>query len=117
MVAGDAAGQVSALVGEGIRYALHAGRMAGETAVRAIRSGDVSARGLAGYEAAWYARFERELHIAYAAHRALLRHRDADWDGVIAQLRRVSPQDFACALKGDFSLRWGLRWRGSIDNG
>ena len=41
---GRAAGQASSLLGEGIRWAIHAGKMAGEVAAAAIEKGDVSAR-------------------------------------------------------------------------
>ena len=41
---GDATGQASSLLGEGIRWAIQAGRMAGEVAGRALELGDTSAR-------------------------------------------------------------------------
>src|SRR5947207_2671831 len=31
---------------------------------------------------------------------------DADWDREIAQLDRLSPEQFVQGLKGDFTLRW-----------
>jgi digeranylgeranylglycerophospholipid reductase len=113
LVVGDAAAQVSALVGEGIRYAIHAGRMAGGAAATAVHRQDVSASALRPYEHAWYGRFEREMKIAYASHRQLLRHGDADWAALFKGLRKMSPLEFAQGLKGDFSLGWALRlaWR------
>ena len=44
---GDAAGHASSLLGEGIRWAIHAGRMAGTVAAHAIEKGDVSRTALA----------------------------------------------------------------------
>ena len=51
LVAGDAAGMCLAagLWLEGVNFALGSGVIAGETAVAAVRAGDVSAAGLAGY--------------------------------------------------------------------
>lgn len=109
LVAGDAAAQVSALVGEGIRYAIHAGRMAGNAAALAVHRQDVSAGALRPYERAWYGRFGREMKIAYASHQQLLRHGDADWAALFKGLRKMSPLEFAQGLKGDFSLGWALR--------
>ena len=52
LVAGDAAGMCLAagLWLEGVNFAMGAGVAAGETAVRAIRDGDTSNAGLAGYK-------------------------------------------------------------------
>jgi digeranylgeranylglycerophospholipid reductase len=108
LVAGDAGGQVSALVGEGIRYAIHAGRLAGETAVAGVQKGDVSAAFLRRYERAWYQRFEWDLQVAYRVYQRIVRYCDADWDAKISQLRHLSPCDFAQGLRGDFSLSWGF---------
>jgi electron transfer flavoprotein-quinone oxidoreductase len=51
LVAGDAAGLCLAagLWLEGVNYAIGSGRAAGEAALEALRSGDASAAGLAGY--------------------------------------------------------------------
>jgi digeranylgeranylglycerophospholipid reductase len=108
LVAGDAGGQVSALVGEGIRYAIHAGRLAGETAVAGVQKGDVSAAFLRRYERAWYQRFEWDLQVAYRVYQRIVRYCDADWDAKISQLRHLSPCDLAQGLRGDFSLSWGF---------
>src|SRR5689334_18056877 len=53
IVAGDAAGQASALVGEGIRYAMQAGRLAAAAIVAARSSSDASPHAYCGYPAAW----------------------------------------------------------------
>ncbi len=50
LVAGDAAMMVNNLHREGSNLAMAAGRMAGETVVRAARTGDFSARGLSAYQ-------------------------------------------------------------------
>ena len=50
LVAGDAAMMVNGLHREGSNLAMTAGRLAGETVIRARARGDISARGLAVYE-------------------------------------------------------------------
>jgi len=105
VVAGDAAGQASALVGEGIRYAMHAGRLAADAVVAAHTAKDGSERAYARYPAAWRPR-ERNLRFAFEIYRRIVDFADADWDREIAQLNRLSPEEFAQGLKGDFTLRW-----------
>jgi uncharacterized protein YbjT (DUF2867 family) len=83
-------------------------REGGVAAAAAVHRLDVSAAALRGYEIAWHRRFERELQIAYATHRQLPRHGDAEWEALFAGLRKLSPLEFAQGLKGEFSLRWGL---------
>jgi len=61
LLCGDAAGFVDSFSGEGIRYALASGRLAGSTAARALREGDLSKRGLLSYQRAFYERFKRDL--------------------------------------------------------
>jgi digeranylgeranylglycerophospholipid reductase len=107
VVVGDAAGQASSLVGEGIRYAMHAGCTAGEAIVAACSGGDVRDAALDGYARAW-ARRERNLHFAHQIYRRIVQFDDAAWDREIAQLTRLAPEQFAQGLKGDFTLAWLL---------
>ena len=53
LTVGDAASQVKPTTGGGIVFGLACGRIAGETAARAVRSGDTSANILRGYEESW----------------------------------------------------------------
>ena len=107
VVVGDAAGQASSLVGEGIRYAMHAGRAAGAAIVAALRNGGVSDSALDAYPRAW-ARRERNLRFAHQIYRRIVDYDDAAWDDEIEQLTRLSPDQFAQGLKGDFTLAWLL---------
>ncbi|MDQ7843889.1 MAG: FAD-dependent monooxygenase [Armatimonadota bacterium] len=57
LLAGDAAGQVEPLTGQGVSFALRSALFAAEAADRALRSGDCSAAALRRYErqrAAWF---------------------------------------------------------------
>ena len=53
LVAGDAAGQCSAISGEGMYYSMVAGKLAAETCLKAFQDSDLSARRLREYESAW----------------------------------------------------------------
>jgi digeranylgeranylglycerophospholipid reductase len=107
VVVGDAAGQASSLVGEGIRYAMHAGRAAGAAIVAACRGDDVSDAALDAYPRAWGQR-ERNLRFAHQIYRRIVDYDDAAWDCEIEQLTRMTPDQFAQGLKGDFTLGWLL---------
>ena len=105
LVAGDAAGQASALIGEGIRYAIYAGRAAGDSIASASAKGDRSDAALASYPDAWRKR-ERNLRFGFEIYRRVVLFDDADWDREVAQMQRLSPDQFAQGLKGDFTLAW-----------
>jgi flavin-dependent dehydrogenase len=65
LLAGDAASLVSPLSGSGIAAALHSGRLAGETVLRALACGEFSRSQLAGYERA----VRRRNRLQYALER------------------------------------------------
>ncbi|TMG98742.1 MAG: hypothetical protein E6H71_05000 [Betaproteobacteria bacterium] len=46
------------------------------------------------------------MRFAFEIYRRIVGFADADWDREIAQLTRLSPNEFAQGLKGDFTLRW-----------
>jgi len=109
MTAGDAAGQSSALVGEGIRYAMYGGRLAGEIAARASAGGDVSANALAPYEAGWRRRFGRNLSVAYIINRQITPYSDVEWDDGVRMLMHLNARTYGQLLASNFSLGLGLR--------
>jgi len=106
LAAGDAAGQASALVGEGIRWAMKAGQMAGGTAARAIRCGDVSASFLRQYEAQWRSAYGRDLAIAYEINKRIAAWGDTEWNRGAELLRLLTAEQFAHALASNFIARW-----------
>ncbi|HLL79303.1 MAG TPA: NAD(P)/FAD-dependent oxidoreductase, partial [Ktedonobacteraceae bacterium] len=65
LLAGDAGGHGSTLVGEGIRFAIYSGQMAGKVAAEAIKAGDSSASFLSRFDRQWKARFGRDMDISY----------------------------------------------------
>ncbi|HLZ23497.1 MAG TPA: NAD(P)/FAD-dependent oxidoreductase [Ktedonobacterales bacterium] len=101
---GDAAGHGSTLVGEGIRFAMYSGRMAGTTAAEAVRAGDCSAPFLERYEREWRARFGREMDISYIVNQRIAGWSDERWDESMSWLQRLTPTQAAELLRGDFSV-------------
>ncbi len=65
LLAGDAARLIDPLTGAGIQNALLSGRLAGETAARAVREGDASPEFLQAYDLAWRSRIEEDLARHY----------------------------------------------------
>ncbi len=100
---GDAAGQPSALLGEGIRWAIWAGQMAGETAAESIAAGNHSARFLSRYPKRWRSQFGKNLQLAAAINKKIARWSDARWDAGTELLSRMTPDQFGQALKTELT--------------
>ncbi len=109
---GDAAGHASTLVGEGIRWAIKAGRMAGGVAAAASKQGDGSASFLSKFQSEWLRQFGHNLRIASMVNRKVSKWDDRKWDERTELLSMLSPKEFATALQSDFSLGWalGIAW-------
>ncbi|MHA1271053.1 MAG: NAD(P)/FAD-dependent oxidoreductase [Candidatus Helarchaeota archaeon] len=60
---GDASGFVSPMIGEGIHYAFITGKLAAETAIKSLESGDYSKKFLKKYQDAW---MDREIKQNFA---------------------------------------------------
>jgi len=108
LAVGDAAGHASTLVGEGIRWAIKAGRMAGSIAASATQHGDVSASFLCKFQSEWLRQHGRNLRIANMVNRKISKWDDRKWDERTELLGMLSPQEFATALQSDFSVGWAL---------
>ncbi len=103
---GDAAGQSSALLGEGIRWCMQAGRMAGEVAAEAMSAQDFSAAFLSRYERRWKAAHGTNLRIGSMINRRIARYDDAKWDRRTELLKLLTPDQFAEALRTNFVSSW-----------
>jgi digeranylgeranylglycerophospholipid reductase len=103
LLAGDAGGHGSTLVGEGIRFAIYSGQMAGQVAAEAVKAGDVSAAFLSRFDRKWRARFGRDMDIAYMINKHIAQYSDEKWDDALDLMRRLTPTQVAQALRGDFS--------------
>jgi digeranylgeranylglycerophospholipid reductase len=109
---GDAAGHASTLVGEGIRWAIKAGRMAGTIAAKAIRHDDVTATFLSQFQSEWLRQFGRNLRIANMLNRKISKWDDKTWDERTELLGLLSPDEFGRGLQTEFSVGWalGIAW-------
>jgi digeranylgeranylglycerophospholipid reductase len=103
LLAGDAAGHGSTLVGEGIRFAIYSGQMAGAVAAEAVKANNTSAAFLERFDKQWRAQFGRDMDIAYMINKRIANYTDDQWDGALDLMRRLTPAQMAQALRGDFS--------------
>jgi digeranylgeranylglycerophospholipid reductase len=103
LLAGDAGGHGSTLVGEGIRFAIYSGQMAGEVAAQAVKADNTSAAFLGRFDKAWRARFGRDMDIANLINRRVANYSDEQWDNILDLMQRLTPAQLAQALRGDFS--------------
>jgi digeranylgeranylglycerophospholipid reductase len=103
---GDAAGQSSALLGEGIRWCMQAGRMAGEVAAEATQAHDFSLGFLSRYERRWKAAHGTNLRIGSMINKRIARYDDAKWDRRTELLKLLTPAQFAEALRTNFVSGW-----------
>jgi len=83
---GSAAGQVYPLSGEGLRYALRCGELAGKAAIDAITEGNVSKGALSEYERRWRSELETELRAGQLLHRSLAASQDRKMDSLLELL-------------------------------
>ncbi len=92
LIAGEAAGLVNPLTGEGIGPSLESGEMAAAHARRALENGDLSATGLAAYGRAFHQRFD-------AIHRsARLLRRLLSYSSIINRVIRRAQRDHDFAV-------------------
>jgi digeranylgeranylglycerophospholipid reductase len=109
MAVGDAAGQLSAIVGEGIRWAIKAGSLAGRVAAEAVQQGDCSKEFLQRYPTEWSSRFGRNLRIAHEINKKIAKFDDDKWDRKTELLKLFTPYQFGQALQANFALGWAIQ--------
>jgi digeranylgeranylglycerophospholipid reductase len=110
LLAGDAGIQGSTLLGEGIRYAIAAGGLAGTAAAAALAAGATpSVADLAAYPEAWQHQIGRRMKLAYRLHLRVCRYDDADWARVLDTVSHLHAGQVARALAGDLTPAWALR--------
>lgn len=103
LLAGDAGGHGSTLVGEGIRFAAYSGQIAGQVAAEAVKAGDISGKFLGRFDRQWRARFGRDMDISYMINKHIANYNDAQWDNALDLMKRLTPAQMAQALRGDYS--------------
>lgn len=108
MVVGDAGGQATLVVGEGIRLALIAGEMAGNVASEALSEGRFDAERLAPYEHEFRRRYGRSLAVGGVINRMMSSFEDAEWDN-FKFLRTLPDAVLPSLLLSEYPLRKILR--------
>jgi digeranylgeranylglycerophospholipid reductase len=89
LLCGDAAHMINPLSGGGIVNAMKSGRLAAQTAVAALHTGDVSAAALESYHAKWM-RLLGDDHVRfYRVKEALARFDDAFYDNLARTVNRI----------------------------
>lgn len=110
LVAGDAGGSISLLAGEGIRYALQEGDLAGRVAADAVPGDLLEARFLrATYARRWdhaHGRLLRRGDQIYLRAAALS---DQQWETVLQRASRLSADELIALVHGDLSLAFLAR--------
>ncbi len=101
LLVGDAGGFYDPFTGEGVFSALRSAELAVATIVRALASGDVSARALAGYERARREVFSGKERVTQAL-QFLIRHRRLANFAVRALARRPAALDALLGVFGDY---------------
>lgn len=102
LVVGDAGGLVSTLLGEGIRFAIDIGRMAGEVAGEAVRVGRYDTQFLKKFEKRWQKKYAGVFRVGAFVNRRLACYSDADWDRRVQELSKMHPDLVPILLKGEF---------------
>ena len=104
ILVGDTAGMANPLVLEGIRYAIKYGRVAGDTASKAIKSGDTSEKALQHYEETWKKEIEPKIKSAHKVQARWLGLSDDDWDKEIGMISNLTADEFLDFIRADFTV-------------
>ncbi len=91
MLVGDAAGQVNALNGGGIAYALYAGKKCGEVVVKNFKNGTFNYSGLHQYQKDWNKYCGKNQKRSHALKTALLKRRDPFYNHLAQALSKEDP--------------------------
>lgn len=106
MGVGDAAGHASSLLGEGIRWAIQAGRMAGRVVSNALDANDVSIKQLARFQQEWAAQHGNNLRIAHRLNQRIAQWSDEKWDQRLEFLRLLTADQLIEVLKTNLTGKW-----------
>jgi digeranylgeranylglycerophospholipid reductase len=108
LIVGDAAGQASTLIGEGIRFCMYSGGMAGEVAAAAVAKSDTSASTLRRYDKMWRSRFGRSIEWAYRINRYMASESGSGpgqpgWDDYVTTMGEIGIERAVPLIRGDFT--------------
>jgi digeranylgeranylglycerophospholipid reductase len=107
---GDAAGQGTLVVGEGIRTGIRAGEVAGEVVHAALERGSASREFLLPYETWCESELGRSFRVAEVLNRRLSGFGDREWNSALRVLRRMPADLVLDLLESRFPRRRLLLW-------
>jgi digeranylgeranylglycerophospholipid reductase len=107
---GDAAGQGTLVVGEGIRTGIRAGEVAGDVIHAALARGSTSRGALLPYETWCENELGRSFRVAEVLNRRLSEFGDREWGSALGVLRRMPADLVLDLLESRFSRRRLLLW-------
>jgi len=87
---GDSAGQALPLLGEGIRYAIEAGRRLGAALGECLGSRRHAPGSLLAYGRWWNRKYRRRFRLAQVINERISRYADEDWDAALRFLQFLS---------------------------
>lgn len=105
LAVGDVSAHGSSLLGEGIRFAMHSGRLAGEVAGEAVSTGDSGASFLAQYDKRWRAQWGKTMDISYYIGDKIIGFTDDQWDRRIPMIEKMSPEQVIALLRCEFDAK------------
>lgn len=104
ILVGDSAGQANPLVLEGIRYAIHFGRIAGDVAAKAVIENNTSKECLLKYEEEWKREIQNKIKSAGKVQDRWLGLSDEDWDKELDIIKELNADEFLDFIKAEFGL-------------
>jgi digeranylgeranylglycerophospholipid reductase len=107
---GDAAGQGTLVVGEGIRTGIRAGEVAGDVIHSALKRGSASRGALLPYETWCDRELGRSFRAAEILNRRLSEFGDREWSSALRMLRRMPADLVLDLLESRFPRRRLLLW-------
>jgi digeranylgeranylglycerophospholipid reductase len=104
LAVGDCAGHVSGIAGEGIRYAIDIGRMAGAVAAQSVLRDNTSASFLKQYESMWKKKYQKNFKISHLINQRIRQFNDEEWSERIKLLSKVDKDIIVSLMKGNYDL-------------
>ena len=103
MIIGDAAGHLPLLVGEGIRFAMKSGLVAGRVAAEAVNKNDPSEKRLLKFKKEWLDKELFSFRVSLYINRKISQFDGKQWDKGISYLSKIKSEHFFPLLRSDFS--------------
>jgi digeranylgeranylglycerophospholipid reductase len=104
IIIGDAAGHLPLLVGEGIRFAMKSGLVAGRVAAEAVKNSDPSEKRLSTFKKEWLDKELLSFKTSLYINKKISQFNDEQWDKGIRYLSKIKSDYFFRLLRSNFSV-------------